>query len=84
MARDSEYVRFSLRVFGEISAIILVPALLVLAGARFLLAHAFSRPSVFALIAAAFILTFFVLARRIRSYGRSFERMTREGKNRPV
>ncbi len=84
MARDSEYVRFSLRVFGEISAIILVPALLVLAGARFLLSHASSRSFVLALVAVAFVLTLFVLARRIRSYGRSFERMTQEGKNRPV
>lgn len=78
MDSDSAYIRFALRVLGELSGIILVPALLALLGARWLQASGASRNAAFGLIAAAFLLTAVLLVVRIRFYGRAFDRLTRK------
>ncbi len=78
MARDSAYARLAFKILGEMSAIILLPALLALAGARVLAAQNVSRSVQLGLCAIAFALTAVLLVRRARSYGREFERMTKE------
>lgn len=73
MAHDSAYVRFALRVLGEMSAIILLPAFAALGITSFVA----SRPAKLGLFAIAFALSAFALVRRARSFGREFDRMNK-------
>ena len=78
MANDATYIKFAWRVLGELSAIILAPALVALFAARALEAQSASHLKVFAVILLAFAFTAIALVYRIRFYGRVYERITKE------
>lgn len=73
MASDAAYIRLALRIFAEISAAILIPALLVLVISRFAGPDGLSRSVQIALFALAFALTAFLIIRRARAFGRAYE-----------
>lgn len=73
MAQDAAYIRLALRIFAEISAAILFPALLALAIGRFAGPTGLSRPAQIALFALAFALTAVLIVRRARTFGRDYE-----------
>jgi hypothetical protein len=80
MANDAKFIRFAWRAFGELSAIILVPALVALLAARALEAHGVSLVIVFALVAVAFALTILALVNRTNYYGKMYEKLLDEQK----
>lgn len=74
-----KYYVLALRAAADITGTIFIPALLAAFAGRRLDAHYDSGKTFFALLLIlAFILTIVILIRKVRSYGRAYQKLTSE------
>ena len=76
---QGKYYVLALRAAADITATIFVPAVAAAIAGRALDAQYGTGKRFFAvLLALAFILTMFILIRKVRSYGRAYQKLTAE------